>query len=218
MNTTSTELIEQSPAAVDLSGLYGLDLVAPDYGTAAPPPIINSLDTFGLMSARAPNQHYWYGTHFGEINSTKSIETPEYWKSDPFSFVDYISSFLPETRQIPISNRITDLIRAYQTESEEGGPPSLLSIKDFFCFMQSADEALSRPSLTISARGLLRSEWAQNRERVIVQFRGDEDVDYVVVVHHPKHQGRFERKAGRCAQSNLLDNLSARQQRLLFHG
>lgn len=147
--------------------------------------------------------------------STIPQQSPSSIQTDPYTLLDYIAKAAVITSKDAVSRRITNLIRAYQSESDSGDFPSLLSINDFYRFMQSTELDIRTPSLTISAAGLLRAQWNQGRERVLAQFRGDEDVDYVVVVHHPKHWGKFERKSGRCLQTNLLDNLSDRQKELL---
>lgn len=214
MNNTNTQLIEKSPIIFDSGNHSGSGYwVVPEWSTATLPKTPKIFHTFHLShpSPRDLDQSVPV-----EIDSTIPNDALGIRNADPFSFVDYLSNLSPETRRSRTSNRIASLIRAYQSESDDGAVPSLLSIKDFFCFFQVADGSLRSPSLTISAAGLLRAEWAQNRERVIVQFRGDEDVDYAVIVHHPKRRGQFERKSGRCSQNNLLENLSTQQQRLLF--
>lgn len=149
-------------------------------------------------------------------DATLPSEPLMYWATNPKYFVDFLSQDSPVPLKEKMKDRINSLIRSFQIESKNGESPSLLSIRDFLQFLSLSEGDLIAPSLTLSATGLIRAEWSQNRERIILQFRGDEDVDYVVFVHHPKHRNRYQRKSGRCSRYCIFENLSRNEQRLLF--
>lgn len=216
MNTSTSMVREQVPENILWDFVDAFKQSSQQYvdtkKSALKPTIVETHDVLNLGSLSGLQQAY------SPLTSSISTFPLDAWTNrlaDPLWMIGEIAS-LSQLKDIArLHNRITNLVRAFQAESPQGESPSLLSMKDFFSFMQSAPFELDLPSLSFSASGLLRAIWSHERERVIVQFRGDEDVDYVVVVHHPKHWGKFERKSGRCSQQNLFENLSPEQLSLL---
>jgi len=139
----------------------------------------------------------------------------DWFESDPAALANEWASASQREDAVSISDRIAYLLLNTYEEYGRENVSAALSIKDFLGFMSSQGQSFRKPTISMTPDGLIHAQWSQDSEVIILQFTGNENVDYYSVMKHPTDNEQVERFSSRCSTISVMEHLSQEQKDLL---